>query len=429
MPAPQAPRELELRRTFTGAAFLSFQPLLLNALSVPVLAYIIRRLGAEAYGQWMIATALMAVFTILANLGLRGVFVRRVARQPQEAEAALGEQLGLRVALGIASSLAALLLAAALGYPGVVLGCVAISAIGLLAATVATTLSDLLQATHRLRSLAGVNLASGLALTVTSFLVALAGAGPLEMAAAYLVGPFVALLLAARLVAQQGIAIRPSFGFAAGKRLLAGSRHFAAQQVLSTCSSHAESLILPRLAGAIELGFFSAGSLMASRLTAFSDGLGTAAYPAMAAGFARSGASGSIVVRFAMAAAASGLGLAILAACIAHPLGELLFPGHSEPFTRIALITVWSLPLVGVELILGTALNAAGEDAAQARASLPAALVSVASAVALVAAFGATGAAWSFLLRPAYRCLFLAPLCLRRFGRANGSLAPGGCAP
>ena len=43
------------------------------------MAFIIRQLGPTGYGQWAVATSLLAVSTVLTNLGLRGAFVRAVA--------------------------------------------------------------------------------------------------------------------------------------------------------------------------------------------------------------------------------------------------------------------------------------------------------------------------------------------------------------
>jgi hypothetical protein len=52
MQQPRTPSSI--RTTLIAGACLSLQPLLLNALSVPVMGYLIHRLGPEAYGQWML---------------------------------------------------------------------------------------------------------------------------------------------------------------------------------------------------------------------------------------------------------------------------------------------------------------------------------------------------------------------------------------
>ncbi|HEX5323826.1 MAG TPA: hypothetical protein VFW40_08580, partial [Capsulimonadaceae bacterium] len=52
-----------LRKHLSGAAYLIIQPLILNAISLPVLPYIIRSLGATGYGEWYTASTLIATIT------------------------------------------------------------------------------------------------------------------------------------------------------------------------------------------------------------------------------------------------------------------------------------------------------------------------------------------------------------------------------
>src|SRR5437667_2433400 len=87
------------RWTFFAATHLAAQSMLLNVISVPVIAYIIRNLGAWEFGQWSTAMALVGTTGILTNLGLRGTFVRAVARNPESAAQSLAEQFGIRLAL------------------------------------------------------------------------------------------------------------------------------------------------------------------------------------------------------------------------------------------------------------------------------------------------------------------------------------------
>src|SRR2546430_10844863 len=89
----------EVRRGIVAAACLSLQPLLLNVISLPALAYIIYKLGKENYGQWMIATGIVGAVSILCALGLRGRFIRLVAQEPESAPEAFAEVLGTRITL------------------------------------------------------------------------------------------------------------------------------------------------------------------------------------------------------------------------------------------------------------------------------------------------------------------------------------------
>lgn len=425
MRVPESPLPSTVRRTLVGAACLSLQPLILNAISVPVTAYIIHRLGPDGYGQWMVAAALLVFCGILTNLGLRGAFIRHVAQRPGDAASALAEQLGLRLALSALAGILAIATCVALGYPSAVAWCAIVGAIGLMLTTVATTLSDLLQALQRMRTIAAVNLAAGLALTAVALGTARIGASPVAMAIAYLTGPLLAAAALIAIVRRGGVRVGLHLNLHSSRRLLGRCRFFAAQQLLAAGGTHAESLILPRLVGITQFGFFTAGTILATRLAAFPDGLSTAAYPAMAsrcAGGARDAAG--IVLRYLLVAALGGAIVAGVGMLVADPIGRILFPDEPTLFAHVVRVTIWSIPLVGVELIVGCALNAAGEDAAQARASVPGAVASLAASVGLVVTFGVAGACWAMLLRPLIRVSVLIPLVARTFWgtpRLNGA--------
>jgi O-antigen/teichoic acid export membrane protein len=150
-----------MRRAFLGAACISLQPVILSAIMLPVTAYVIRGLGPTGYGQWAMATTLVAVVTFVTNLGLRGAFVRAVARAPESAAVALADQLGVRVILAVLAAGLAVAACALLGYSRTVVLCTALSAGALLVTTLSTTAADLLQALQRLPTVAVVNLVAG----------------------------------------------------------------------------------------------------------------------------------------------------------------------------------------------------------------------------------------------------------------------------
>jgi O-antigen/teichoic acid export membrane protein len=411
--SPQPLRPL-MSKTLVGAACLSLQPLALNALSVPVMAFIIRQLGPTGYGQWAVATSLLAVSAVLTNLGLRGAFVRAVAADPDSAAPALADQLGLRLLLAVLSSAIVLFACGLLRYPPIVLQCVALGAGGLMLTTFASTLGDLLQSLHRMKTLAAINLASGLALTGASLLAAACGGGPIAIAASYLTGPLVSAVVVGTMVSRHCCPVGIRWNFAQFRNLLVSSRFFAAQQLLAVGGAQAEALLLPRIVGMQQFGFFTAGTLLATRLTALPDGLCSAAYPAMAA--ARDPRRGApLVMGCLVVAAVGGALIALCGMLAAEPIGRLLFPREPALFAAVVRVTIWSLPLFGIESVMGYALNAAGADKAQARVSVPAALSSLTASVLLVTSLGVPGACWSMVLRPVIRVAFLAPIFIRTF--------------
>jgi O-antigen/teichoic acid export membrane protein len=136
-----------------------------------------------------------------------------------------------------------------------------------------------------------------------------------------------------------------------------------------------------------------------------------------ASGDPRRGAT--TIFKYLTIAAVGGIVLAIAGMCAAAPISWLLFPAQPALLATVIRITIWSLPVMAVESVMGYSLNAAGKDAAQSRASAPAAIASLVISIALVTSFGVTGACFSMLLRPAVRAAFLAPLFYKTFHPAD----------
>lgn len=404
------------RAAICGAAWLSGYQLLLNVLSVPALAYIIRELGAMEYAHWMTATGLLTFATLATNLGLRPAFVRRVASGDGGVREALAEQLGLRLVLSACAAACVVLVCWALGYPSIVLWCAGVGGVGLLLTTIATTLGDVLQATQRVRPLARTALVSGLCLTLVAVAAAWARGGPVSVAGAYLLGPLVSILMLGRVVRAEVTPIAIRFGREQGARLLGQSKHFAVQHVLFAGSGQAEALIAPLLLGMGPFGLFTAGSLFANRLAVIPDSLCTAAYPTLvqAAGESRVRAR-AMSLKYLLVSVGGSTVIAGVLMWVAMPVARVLMPMDAAALASVIGFTIWALPLVSVELVLGYALTAARREAVQARVAWPASLLGVLASFVLIVMMGLEGACWSMLARPVIRCAFLMPEFVRTF--------------
>jgi O-antigen/teichoic acid export membrane protein len=408
--------EVSFARGVVGGAFLSLQPLVLNALSVPVMAYTVRRLGPVGYGQWAIATSLVGACMLLANLGLRGTFVRAVAVRSVPIARAAGEQLALRLLLCLAAATVALLAGWQMGYPPVVLHCTAVAAVAAILATIAAVACDLLQGLQRLPTVALVNLIAGSTLTVAAAVTVWLAPGPVALSLAYLTGPAVAALGMWAGVRRAGIRPRPAGTLRRFRALLAEAGPFAAQHLSGAAGTYALALLLPRLVGAGGFGIFTAGNLIGSRLAALPDGLCTAAYPAITTAFHDAPRRGALIMlRYAAVILLVAVAAAAVATACAETVGRILFPDDWAACAAVITITVWAVPLAGLDAVMGYALNAAGKESYQARASLAAGACTLPLSVVLLTKFGLTGACWAALLPPAIRMIFLLPCFLRTF--------------
>ena len=403
-----------MRRTFFGAACISLQPMLLSALMLPVTAYVIRGLGAVGYGHWAMATTLVAVVAFVANPGLRGKFIRSVARDPDTAADRLAEQLGVRVVLGVLAVALACAACVLLGYSRTVLLCTLIGGGALVLLTVSTTLGDLLQAQQRLPVVAGVNMAAGLVLSAASLLATWLGLGPIGVAGSYLIGPAVSVALLCCVVRRQNFPMGVRWNPRRAIELIWDGRHIASQQVVWSAAQHAQALIIPRIAGAAMFGFFSAGTLLATRLTTIPEGLCSAAYPAMVDAY-RNGPRAALRVFFRFLALV--IPVSVMAALgvsfVAGPIARLLFPRQPDVCEQVMRITIWLLPTMGLHFLLGYLLQTLDKDAAQARMTLVGAAFSLGLTAVLVWKWGIVGACWSMVLRYVLDLAMVIPYAIR----------------
>jgi len=402
-----------------GASCLIAQPLLLNILAIPATAYIIRELGPDGYGQWAISNALVAVVICLTNLGLRPLFIRNVAQDPESAQAALAEQLGVRTLLAILAALITEAACVCMGYPAVVLQCTALASVGLIFTVVLFTFSDLLQALHRFPLIATVNLVAGIVLTGASVLMIWLGLGPVGLSCAYALGPLTGAVIAALLVRRLLFPVTVHWNLRRFRELLWQSRVLGAQQILSATQAQAEGLLVPKLLGYAASGYFTAGSLLASRLILVPDGLGTAFYPMIAQQHKRGLEHTARAVARYMGLSLSLCILIALGASLTAPyLGDILFPGRAAQCTMVIQITVWALPLLALGQGMEYAMNAVGKHAEQARSAMGATVCSLALAVILVYFLGLQGACYSWVGRQALLAAFRLPGFIRTFAPA-----------
>jgi O-antigen/teichoic acid export membrane protein len=196
--------------------------------------------------------------------------------------------------------------------------------------------------------------------------------------------------------------------------LIWGARHIASQQFVWSASQHAESLMIPRLVGLTQFGFFSAGTLLSTRSSAIPEGLASAAYPAMVSARRRG-------VRACLRVFAGFTGLVLLTTTlgviavnlIAGPVAHLLFPGQAELSERVMRITIWLLPPMGLHFVMGYLLNALDQDALQAKVGFAGSVCSLLVTVVLVWKWGIMGACWSMVLRYPVFLLIETPALVR----------------
>ncbi|MDE2125167.1 MAG: oligosaccharide flippase family protein [Armatimonadetes bacterium] len=404
------------RSRAAGIAYLIFQPLTLNALSIPATAFIIRQLGPLGYGQWAVAYSLVATVGFLTNLGLRTLFVRSAAQDPARLPELLGEQIGLRLILGAGAVLLCLSACVALRYPLVIVDCALLSCGSMMVYVVATCFMDALQSLDRIREFSTAGFIAGILVTVVTVAVAARGGGPVALSAAYLTSPVVNLLALWRVVRRHIGPIHIRWRVARFKALMSESRTLIWQGCLGAIQDRSEQLVLPKLAGVTAFGYYAAGALPSDRLGVIPDGLETAFYPGIARAAASSKDGALKQTRNLLAVSlVTCVPIALLGFFLAKPMAVILFRTHWQPCATVIRITIWSLPLIGLSKSMRCGLNAVHAHDAGARAAAWATVTGGCIAIMLMAVFGITGAAVGMVVRTALAVLFLSAPFHRNF--------------
>jgi PST family polysaccharide transporter len=395
-------------KNLSGAAYLIAQSALLNAISVPAIAIIIRNVGPDGFGQWNVTTSLVAIATFLTGLGLREVFIRRVVHEPERAESLISYQLGLRFVLALAATALCLALAIALQYGPTMVALTAINAASMVLTTLGAVLLDYLQGHDRFRAMAVVQLVSGFVLTVLSVVLTSVWPTPLMLGVAYAAGPLIALVLLLIILRSQAIVPRMRFNVREFRQLIHTSRVLIYPQFLNAVRDRLEPLIIPKAIGMEAFGYFAAGTMPSSRLNIVADGIVSAYYSSLARHSQHSlEAANAVVAQLIKLVSMACIPIACYLFCLADAIAYILFPRHPEECALIIKVTCWAVPIAAFGQACGCVLQSVGRLADSARGVSRATIVGAALTLVCIYRWGILGACFAMLARAGTVSIFL----------------------
>jgi O-antigen/teichoic acid export membrane protein len=396
--------------------YLATQPLMLNIIGLPAMAYIVRRQGDINYGQWQTATTITAALGVLSYLGLRPYFVRSVAQTPAAAGERLGEQLVLRFLLATLGGILAVAACVLLGYSRVVVLCALIGSVGNILTAISYSFADVLEGLERFLAYTNATFASGLALTLASVLVCAAGYGPVALSLSYLVGPLVGMV-AMGTSAHKHVPFRLRWDPRRYLALLKECRMQSRANLLGAFEERAESLVLPKVAGYAHTGVFAAGNIPASRLISIPYGLASFYFPKIARRQRDNQDLNETVTHMLTLLLLLTLPATLGVAFLSDWVAGILFKDSPELCASVMRWTTWSLPLASVAAGFTCALQATGRIEITARVELVTIVIGLAVTAVAVTQWGIVGAIVSWLARAGLTVLLLAPFFLRWFRR------------
>jgi O-antigen/teichoic acid export membrane protein len=392
-----------MNRNLSGAMYLIVQSVILNVVSVPAIAIIIRNIGPAQFGLWGVTTAVVAITSFLTNLGLREIFLRSLVQQPEETESLIGYQMGLRFVLSLLASAFCLLFCLLFRYGREMFVLTLINAAAMVLTTLASVLLDYLLANNRQKAMAVTQLVAGLVLTLLSVVLTTLHPSLLMLGTAYFCGPLLLLILLIVTLLRGGVRLRMRFDADQFRALMEKSRVLILPQLLSTLRERLEPLIVPKIIGMDAFGYFSAGTMPVSRMNIVADGIVASYYSTLAKKSMQSAeateATAEIVLQLMKVILLVCLPIACYLYCMAEPVAFILFPKKPDICATIMRLTCWALPITAVGQVYACVLQSTGKFPEAARCVSLGTLIGAALTLLCAYRWGITGACAALVAR------------------------------
>lgn len=353
-----------------------------------------RVLSPLDYGRYSFLIAYLSLFQVLADLGTETILLRRLAAHPDDRRRLVAGALGLRLALALAAAAGAVLLAplaADAGEPDlrrrVALAAAALMLVG--------------QPGYRALFRAELRMGAVLGVAAVTTILTLALVGVALALHAGIDGIFAALLAAnasgfavAAWLGRDLFAPRLRLDTALWRELLREAWPIGANTLVFALGLRIAPLVLMRVSGPVEVGFFSSASRLTDALNMLADAAMLTIYPL----FVRFATVRPDALRALAELTAKGLGVALLCVVlVVGPTGETIMgtlfrPEFAVAGTALAVLT-WSALLAALGAVYGHLLVSVGRQAVLFRVNAAGAVLQIVLQLALIPWLGVTGAA------------------------------------
>jgi O-antigen/teichoic acid export membrane protein len=389
-----------------------------------------RYLGDDNLGRLAAATSLTFICGGLATLGINSYLTREVARGGAQRGLVLNA-LALRLPLALLAGAVAAVVAALLNYDPGVRQLVYLLCLNAALVAIAGVLNGTLEGLQSMRLVAAADVISKGVLVVAVALFLSQGLGLHGMAHAWNLSAL-AMIAVAGYAAWRAGALRGGLDVRLWRPLLAGSLPFFAWQAALTIYGHLDVLLVSLLTSPAVTGWYAAAYRIVGVASFAPVIVAGVVFPALSASASRRPHEfRAIAHRSLQAVLLLTVPIAFGSIVLAGPLIDFL--GYPEPFRNsvpLIMILALHIPIVGVDMIVGSALNALDQQRQWALTGMAAAVLNPGVNLLLIPFFerstgnGALGAAITTVLTEVFMMavgLFL--LRGRVFGRRSLGVA------
>ncbi|HVN55452.1 MAG TPA: flippase [Anaerolineaceae bacterium] len=359
-----------------NSAFGLAAQLLIKVLAFAFSILIVRRLGAETFGQYSIVLAFAASFSIFSDLGLAPYTVRQVARWKDDPDGL--EKTGklyaniliLRIALSILTTLVVVGVALLSHRPTLLVGAIAFNSLSFLLYAVQGSGEAILGGVERLDLTAGTKVLYQLVFVLGGAAVLYLGIGYLGLIGVNLIGVAIMAIVTWRMVRSQGIGLG-RWDARLWPGLLKASIPFGLIGLALGLSYKYDSLLLGIFRGDAETGYYNAAYNLVFSILVISNVINTAIYPTLSRKVVSEPHDLPRIVERALGYLLFfALPVAVGGSLLADKLVVFLYTASYAPTIPALQIIIWVVPFMFVTEFLGYVVVITDQESRVARAVL-----------------------------------------------------------
>lgn len=368
-------------------------------ISLSYFTILARELGAEKLGLYTAALAMTTIFVIFADLGFTNVFIREASKDRSRTQELFSNVLFIKIFLGILSYLALFVSLEALGFDKNFKALVYLSGLTMLLDSTHLTLYGVLRIHNTLRYEAFSLLVVQLLTLILGFIFLKLGMPLIFLILAFSITSALNVLYAASVALRRfGLKFKIQYSKKVLKTLALIALPFALAAIFGRLYSYADVILLKKLAGAAEVGFYSTPSKITFAFQFIPLGLIAALYPRFSEYFEHN--KDKLAYTFErslsflfMVALPISTGIYLLA----DQIIVFAFTAEFIPSILPLKILIMSLVFSFISFPIGAFLNACSKQNVQTAITALVLFFNISANMILIPRLGAAGAAFSAL--------------------------------
>ena len=384
---------------FKNSAFGLAGQLAIKLLSFGFSVLVVRHLGADSFGQYSAVLAFGAVFVFLGDMGLSPYTVRQVARLREAREGGrsrgelYGNVLALRLVLSVAAAMLVIGAAVVTGRPQVMVGAIALGALGLIMYAVQGSSEAVLVGFERVDLSVGTRVLNQLVFVVAGGAALWLGLGYYGLVIASLLG--IALMTYSCWLGVRKLGVHPwRPDWRNWPPLLKSALPFGVIAFTLGLSYKFDIVLLNIYRGDAETGYYSSAYNLIFSAVVLSNVLNVALYPSLARqAVVQPWSLPRIYERALRYLMMVALPIAAGGFVLADQLVLFLFTSDYLPAVPALQIVIWAVPLMYASEFLGYIVVVRGEERRVASAIVVSTGFNVVLNLLLVPRFGYLAAA------------------------------------